>query len=126
MLISSNAMATQSSGFCAQTLRESMLYNFVINISGVLLSLCCDFLFMTSHACFVCAAEPADPTAGMSAREKKMYELQQRLRQSRKANENAVIAEKRRQQVSRPELLYACLSAQTYSAHTSSTGEAVA
>lgn len=28
-----------------------------------------------------------------------MYELQQRLRQSRKANENAVIAEKRRQQV---------------------------
>lgn len=45
------------------------------------------------------AAEPADPTAGMSAREKKMYELQQRLRQSRKANENAVIAEKRRQQV---------------------------
>lgn len=35
----------------------------------------------------------------MSAREKKMYELQQRLRQSRKANENAVIAEKRRQQV---------------------------
>ena len=45
------------------------------------------------------AGEPADPTAGMSAREKKMYELQQRLRQSRKANENAVIAEKRRQQV---------------------------
>ena len=45
------------------------------------------------------AAEPADPTAGMSSREKKMYELQQRLRQSRKANENAVIAEKRRQQV---------------------------
>ncbi|DBA76983.1 hypothetical protein WJX77_003955 [Trebouxia sp. C0004] len=42
--------------------------------------------------------EPADPTAGMSSREKKMYELQQRLRQSRKANENAVIAEKRRQQ----------------------------
>ena len=46
-----------------------------------------------------CAVEPADPTAGMSAREKKMYELQQRLRQSRKANENAVIAEKRKQQV---------------------------
>lgn len=45
------------------------------------------------------ADEPADPTAGMSAREKKMHELQQRLRQSRKANENAVIAEKRRQQV---------------------------
>ena len=45
------------------------------------------------------AVEPADPTAGMSGREKKMYELQQRLRQSRKANENAVIAEKRKQQV---------------------------
>ena len=45
------------------------------------------------------ADEPADPTVNMSAREKKMYELQQRLRQSRKANENAVIAEKRRQQV---------------------------
>lgn len=76
----------------------------------VMLSLCCGFLFMTLHACFVCAAEPADPTAGMSAREKKMYELQQRLRQSRKANENAVIAEKRRQQVSFHELLCTCLS----------------
>ena len=49
--------------------------------------------------CAFAAVEPADPTTGMSAREKKMYELQQRLRQSRKANENAVIAEKRRQQV---------------------------
>lgn len=49
--------------------------------------------------CASAAVEPADPTTGMSAREKKMYELQQRLRQSRKANENAVIAEKRRQQV---------------------------
>ena len=54
------------------------------------------------------ADEPADPTAGMSAREKKMYELQQRLRQSRKANENAVIAEKRRQQVALPGI--ACLA----------------
>ena len=53
------------------------------------------------------AGEPADPTAGMSARDKKMYELQQRLRQSRKANENAVIAEKRRQQV----ILALCLHA---------------
>lgn len=48
---------------------------------------------------YLSAVEPADPTSGMSSREKKMYELQQRLRQSRKANENAVIAEKRRQQV---------------------------
>ncbi|KAK9811222.1 hypothetical protein WJX72_000229 [[Myrmecia] bisecta] len=37
----------------------------------------------------------------MSARQRKLYELQQKLRQSRKANENAVISEKRRQQ--RPE-----------------------
>lgn len=51
------------------------------------------------HSVWPGADEPADPTAGMSARERKMYELQQRLRQSRKANENAVIAEKRRQQV---------------------------
>jgi len=48
---------------------------------------------------YLSAVEPADPTSGMSSRERKMYELQQRLRQSRKANENAVIAEKRRQQV---------------------------
>eukprot|EP00891_Asterochloris_glomerata_P007687 jgi/Astpho2/7687/Aster-02569 len=34
----------------------------------------------------------------MSARERKLYALQQRLRQSRKANENAVVAEKKRQQ----------------------------
>lgn len=39
----------------------------------------------------------ADPTAGMSAREKKLYELRQKLQQSRKANQNAVIAEKKRQ-----------------------------
>lgn len=45
--------------------------------------------------------EGADPTAGMSAREKKLWELQQRLRQSRKANQLAVVAEKKRNQ--RPE-----------------------
>ncbi len=56
-------------------------------------------MFIAAHQGCVGAVEPADPTAGMSGREKKMYELQQRLRQSRKANENAVIAEKRRQQV---------------------------
>lgn len=37
----------------------------------------------------------------MSAREKKLWELQQRLRQSRKANQLAVVAEKKRNQ--RPE-----------------------
>ncbi|GAB4822098.1 hypothetical protein N2152v2_009144 [Parachlorella kessleri] len=39
-----------------------------------------------------------DPTANMNARQKKLYELQQRMRQARKANENAVVAEKRKQQ----------------------------
>jgi cyclophilin family peptidyl-prolyl cis-trans isomerase len=43
------------------------------------------------------AVQGADPTAGMTAREKKMYELRQKLQQSRKANQNAVIAEKKRQ-----------------------------
>jgi hypothetical protein len=40
-----------------------------------------------------------DPYAGMSERERKLAELQARLRQSRKANQNAVIAERRREKV---------------------------
>ena len=51
---------------------------------------------------FPSAEQGADPTAGMSARERKLYALQQRLQQSRKANENAVVAENKRQQVSTP------------------------
>ena len=35
----------------------------------------------------------------MSERERKLAELQARLRQSRKANQNAVIAERRREKV---------------------------
>lgn len=42
-----------------------------------------------------------DPTAGMNPRQRKLYELQQRMRQARKANETAVVAEKRRQQSGR-------------------------
>ena len=52
--------------------------------------------------CVSSAEQGADPTAGMSARERKLYALQQRLQQSRKANESAVVAEKKRQQVSTP------------------------
>ena len=45
-----------------------------------------------------CLAEGADPTAGMSERQKKLFELQQRLKASRKANQSAVVAERRRKQ----------------------------
>ena len=45
-----------------------------------------------------CPAEGADPTAGMSERQKKLFELQQRLKASRKANQTAVVAERRRKQ----------------------------
>lgn len=38
-----------------------------------------------------------DPYAGMTERQRKLAELQARLRQSRKANQNAVIAERRRE-----------------------------
>ena len=42
------------------------------------------------------AEEVQDPTAGMSARERKLWELQQQLRVSRKQNADAVVAERRR------------------------------
>ena len=41
----------------------------------------------------------ADPTQGMSDKQKRMWNLQQKLQQSRKANQGAVIAEKKRDQV---------------------------
>jgi hypothetical protein len=47
--------------------------------------------------CLGLHAEGADPTAGMNARQKKLYLIQQKLRQSRKANQQAVVAEKRRE-----------------------------
>jgi pre-mRNA-splicing factor SYF2 len=37
-----------------------------------------------------------DPTAGMNDRQKKLYELRQRLQQCRKANQTAVVAEKKK------------------------------
>ena len=40
---------------------------------------------------------PADPTEGMSARERRLWELRQKMGAARKANESAVVAEKRRQ-----------------------------
>ena len=40
----------------------------------------------------------ADPTAGMSERQKKLFQLQQRLKASRKANQTAVVQERRRKQ----------------------------
>jgi hypothetical protein len=41
-----------------------------------------------------------DPYAGMNARQRKLYELKQKMQQARKANENAIIAERKRQRVS--------------------------
>lgn len=44
--------------------------------------------------------EGADPTQGMSEKQKRLWNLQQKLQQSRKANQGAVVAEKKRDQVS--------------------------
>ncbi|KAI7840251.1 hypothetical protein COHA_006033 [Chlorella ohadii] len=41
-------------------------------------------------------AYSVDPTAGMNARQKKLWELQQRMKAARKANEHAVVAEKKK------------------------------
>jgi hypothetical protein len=51
------------------------------------------------NPCDVTLQDGVDPFAGMSERERKLAELQARLRQSRKANQNAVIAERRREKV---------------------------
>ena len=40
-----------------------------------------------------------DPYAGMNDRQRKLYELRQRLQQCRKANQTAVVQEKKRQKV---------------------------
>lgn len=50
---------------------------------------------------FLGCTDGADPTAGMNPRQKKLWELRQKLRASRKQNQDAVVAEKRRQ--ARPE-----------------------
>jgi pre-mRNA-splicing factor SYF2 len=44
-------------------------------------------------------APAPDPTAGMNARQRKLYDLQQRIRQARKANEGAAVAERKREQL---------------------------
>jgi hypothetical protein len=49
-----------------------------------------------------------DPYAGMNARQRKLYELKQKMQQARKANENAIIAERKRQRVRRTAVLYSC------------------
>ena len=41
----------------------------------------------------------SDPFAGMTAMQRKMYELKQKLRQGQKANQHAVIAERKREKV---------------------------
>jgi cyclophilin family peptidyl-prolyl cis-trans isomerase len=41
--------------------------------------------------------EVVDPLAGLSTRQRKLYELQQRLAQCRKANQSAVVSEKKRE-----------------------------
>eukprot|EP00879_Flechtneria_rotunda_P030282 GHRR01032897.1.p1 GENE.GHRR01032897.1~~GHRR01032897.1.p1 ORF type:complete len:300 (+),score=104.60 GHRR01032897.1:210-1109(+) len=38
-----------------------------------------------------------DPYAGMNPRQRKLYELKQKMQQARKANENAIIAERKRE-----------------------------
>jgi len=43
--------------------------------------------------------EGVDPFAGMNDRQKKLYELRQRLQQCRKANQSAVVQEKKRTKV---------------------------
>lgn len=43
--------------------------------------------------------EGADPLAGLSERKKKLYQLKQKLRECRKANQHAVLAENKRKQV---------------------------
>ena len=43
--------------------------------------------------------EVADPYAGMSARQRKLHDLRQKLQQCRKANEHAIIAERKRMKV---------------------------
>lgn len=40
-----------------------------------------------------------DPYAGMNARQRKLFELKQKMNQARKANENAIIAERKRMRV---------------------------
>lgn len=45
--------------------------------------------------------EGVDPYAGMNDRQRKLYELRQRLQQCRKANQTAVVQEKKRQKVRR-------------------------
>lgn len=42
------------------------------------------------------AQEGYDPTEGMNPRQRKLWELQQKLAASRRANQDAVVAEKRR------------------------------
>ena len=43
--------------------------------------------------------EASDPFAGMSAMQRKMYELKQKMRVGQKANQHAVIAERKREKV---------------------------
>ena len=49
-----------------------------------------------------------DPMAGMNARQRKMYELKQKLRVGQKANQHAVIAERKREKV-RQQLAACCV-----------------
>lgn len=44
--------------------------------------------------------ELPDPYAGMTAKQRKLHEIKQKMKQARKANEDATIADKKRQRVS--------------------------
>lgn len=57
-------------------------------------------------------AAVGDPYANMNSRQRKLYELKQKMQQARKANENAIVAERKRQRVSmckRSSALFCCL-----------------
>ncbi len=47
-------------------------------------------------------ADVPDPLAGMTAQQRKLYELKQKLRVGQKANQHAIIAERKREKVHLP------------------------
>ena len=48
-------------------------------------------------------ADVPDPMAGMTAQQRKLYELKQKLRVGQKANQHAIIAERKREKVRLPQ-----------------------
>ena len=61
--------------------------------------ICCTFLADEDGQEPADDGDVPDPMAGMNARQRKMYELKQKLRVGQKANQHAVIAERKREKV---------------------------